>query len=180
MVRYGSCYCINCITDDEGHCLNKEWVDDWKEIDIPREGSTATTRQTAEDTIDLVTAVHIADLAASGSTVAIASQEDPVYMSGLSDFYLSKVTSKGVEELAQPTTNDYLIHYPTGSDVFKGHFFLRKNIHDMTYTLDTSRVAIVYAATVRHILSDLAVQKTQKKAIYKLSLTQHEEIISSM
>lgn len=120
--------------------------------------------------------MHIADLTTCGSTVAIAAYEDPIY-----DFYLLKVTSNGVEELEHPTTDDYSSHYQTGSAVLKGHFFLRENIHDMTYTLDTKGVAIVYAATARHILSDLAIKKkTQKKTIYKLSLVQHEEIISSM
>lgn len=37
LVRYRSCYCISCITDDEDQCLNKEWMDDWKKIDIPRQ-----------------------------------------------------------------------------------------------------------------------------------------------
>ena len=50
----------------------------------------------------------------------------------------------------------------------------------MTYTLDKKRVAAVFAATVRHICSDLAVKKRNKKTIYKLSLMQHEEIIASL
>ena len=41
----------------------------------------------------------MADLAAKGSTVAIAAFEDPAY-----DFYLLKVTSNGVEELEEPMT----------------------------------------------------------------------------
>lgn len=45
---------------------------------------------------------HIADLAAKGSTVAIAAFEDPAY-----DFYLLKVTSNGKKELQEPTTDDY-------------------------------------------------------------------------
>ena len=83
----------------------------------------------------------MADLAAKGSTVAIAAFEDPVY-----DFYLLKVTSDGVEELEEQLTDDYSCHYPSGSAVLKGHFFLRENLQDMTYTLDTKRLAVVIAA----------------------------------
>lgn len=176
-VRFRSCYCTSCIMDDEDNCLNKEWLDDWKEVDILRESSVATTRQTTETlALDHDTAAHIADLAAKGSTVAIAAYEDQDY-----DFYLLKVTSEGVEELEEPLTDDYSCHYPSGSAVLKGHFFLRENITDMTYTLDINRLAVVYAATVRHICSELSVKKRrQTKPIYKLSLAQHEEIISSM
>lgn len=48
--------------------------------------------------------------------------------------------------------------------MLKGHFYLRDNIHDMTYTLDTKRVAAVFPATVRHICSDLTVKKAQQEA----------------
>ena len=97
------------------------------------------------------------------------------------DFYLLKVTSEGVEELEEPLTDDYSCHCPRGSCVLKGHFYLRENIQDMTYTLDIKHLAVAYAATVRHICSELAVKKkSRNKPIYKLSLAQHEEIIASM
>ena len=79
----------------------------------------------------------MADLAAKGSTVAIAAFEDPTY-----DFYLLKVASNGVEELEEPMTDDYSCQYPNGSAVLKGHF-LRENLQDRTYTL------VLYAGTVR-------------------------------
>ncbi|KAK3749031.1 hypothetical protein QZH41_006224 [Actinostola sp. cb2023] len=127
--------------DDEESCSNKAWLDEWKEVNIPREGATATTRQTTETSaVDHDTASHIADLAAQGSTVAIAAIEDPVY-----DFYLLKVTSEGVEELEEPLTDDYSCHYPKGSCVLKGHFYPRENIQDMTYTIDIKHLAVVYA-----------------------------------
>lgn len=50
-------------------------------------------------------ALHIADLASQGSTVAITALCDPVY-----NFYLLKVTSHGVEELGEDFTDDYLIN----------------------------------------------------------------------
>ena len=130
-------------------------MDDWKDVSVVQEATAATTRQESEIPIlDHDTASHIADLATQGSTVAIAALDDPVY-----DFYLLKVTSDGVEELGEDFTDDYLSHYCEGSEVLKGHFYLHDNIHDMTYTLDTKRVAAVFAATVRHICSDLTVKK---------------------
>ena len=78
-------------------------------------------------------------------------------------------------------TDDYSCHYPSGSAVLKGDFFLRENLQDMTYTLDTKRMAAVHAGTVRAICTDLSVKKkSRNKAIYKLSMQQHEEIIGSM
>ena len=97
---------------------------------------------------------HMADLAAKGSTVAIAAFDDPAY-----DFYLLKVTSNGVEELEEPMTDDYSCQYPSGSAFLKGHFFLRENLQDMNYTLDTKRLAVVYAGTVRAICTDVSVKK---------------------
>ena len=78
--------------------------------------------------------------------MAIAAFEDPAY-----DFFFLKVTSDGVEELEKPPTDDYHCHYPSGSAVLKGHFFLRENLQDMTYTIDAKCVAMVYAGTVRAI-----------------------------
>ena len=118
----------------------------------------------------------MADLAAKGNTVAIATFEDLVY-----DFYLLKVTSDGVEELEEPLTDGYSCHYPGGSAVLKGHFFLRENLQDMTYTLDIKRLAIVDAGTVQAVCTDLSVKKKNRNnPIYKLSMQQHEEIIGSM
>lgn len=176
LVRLRSCYCVNCVLEDQPNCLNKDWLDEWKEVSVPREAAPATTRQDTEiPVLDQDTASHIADLAVKGSTVAIAAVDDPVY-----DFYLLQVTSDGVQELDDDFTDDYSSHYYKGSEVLKGHFYLRDNIHDMTYTLDTKRVAAVFAATVRHICSDLQVKRRGRKPIYKLSLVQHEDIIASM
>lgn len=161
--------------DDEEKCLNKEWLGNWKGVNIEREPYTTTTRQTTDTTaVDKDTACHIADLATRESTVAIAAYEGPVY-----DFYLLQVTSEGVEELQNDMTDDYLNEYPRGSNVLKGHFFLRENLHDMTYTLDTNRLAVVHAATVRLICSS-ANKRNKRKHVYKLPLVQHEEIIASL
>ena len=103
LMRHRSCYFDNCIVEDEENCVNEEWIDDWKEVSIGRDGSVATLRQAAEIPIlDHDTAAHIADLAVMGSTVAIAADDDPMY-----DFFLLKVTSEGVEELDSNYTYDY-------------------------------------------------------------------------
>lgn len=150
LTRHRSCYCPYCIIDDEDECKNKEWVDEWKKVEIKREASPAITRQsTATSALDNDTSSYIADLAARGSTVAIAAFEDPAY-----DFFLLKVTSDDVEELEKPLTDDYHCHYPSGSAVLKGHFFLRENLQDMTYTIDAKRVAMVYAGTVCAICTE--------------------------
>lgn len=91
---------------------------------ILRESPVATSRQTTETlALDHDTGAHIADLAAQGSTVDIVAYEDQDY-----HFYLLKVTSEGVEEQDEPLTDDYSLHYRSGSAVLKGYFFFRENI----------------------------------------------------
>ena len=53
LARFRSCYCMNCILNDEKNCLSKEWLDEWKEIAVPREAHTVAH-----------TVAHIVDLAA--------------------------------------------------------------------------------------------------------------------
>ena len=117
----------------------------------------------------------MADLAVKGSTVAIAADDDPMY-----DFYLLKVTSEGVEELESDYTDDHQCTAFRGEKVLKGNFYLRDNIHDMTFTLDIKRRAVVYAATVRHLCAELPTRKRGRKTIYKLPLKENEEIIASL
>ena len=59
------------------------------------------------EAIPLDTAVRVADLAAKDSVVAIAAADNPDY-----DYYLMKVTSDGVVELDEPTTDDYGCTFP--------------------------------------------------------------------
>ena len=134
------------------------------------------TRQATETSIlDHDTATHIADLAVNGTTVAIAAADDPVY-----DFYLLKVTSEGVEELEDNFTVDYECTAFRGLQVLKGNFYLRDNIHDMTFTLNEKRTAVVYAATVRHICCELPAKRRGRKKIYKLPREENEEIIATL
>ena len=157
--RDRSCYCLDCLLETGNQCSNSEWVDDWQELEIERKASPATTRNT-ENTVVMTTdtAVKIADLAVEGSVVAVAADDDASY-----DYYLLKVKSNGMEELADNTTDDYGSIYTVGQEVIRGHFFLRENLIDMTYKLDERKVAIVHAATVRHICSDLRVVKRGRK-----------------
>ena len=65
-------------------------------------------------------------------------------------------------------------------EVLRGHFLLRDNLIDMTYKLDERKVAIVHAATVRHICSDLLVVKRGRKSVFKVPVDLNEEILASM
>ena len=85
-----------------------------------------------------------------------------------------------MEELADNTTDDYGSIYTAGQKVLRGHFFLRHNLIDMTYKLHERKVAIVHAATVRHICSDLHIVKRRRKSIFKVPVGLNEEILASM
>lgn len=174
--RDRSCYCLDCLLETGNQCSNSEWVDDWQELEIEREASPATTRNT-DNTVVMTTdtAVKIADLAVEGSVVAVAADDDASY-----DYYLLKVKSNGVEELEDNTTDDYGSIYTAGQEVLRGHFFLRENLIDMTYKLNERKVAIVHAATVRHICSDLHVVKRGRKSVFKVPVDLNEEILASM
>lgn len=91
-MRHRSCYCVSCIVEDEENCSNKAWLDNWKEVTICRDSSVATTRQAAEPILDHDTASHIADLAAKGSTVAIAADDDQCMIS-----IFSKLHQRGLK-----------------------------------------------------------------------------------
>ena len=96
------------------------------------------------------------------------------------DFYLLKLTSEGVEELDENYTDDYEFTALRGTRGLKGHFYLRDYIHDMTFTLDENRTAVVYASTVRQICGEIPCKKRGRKYIYKLPLKESEEIIASL
>ena len=96
------------------------------------------------------------------------------------DFYLLKLTSEGVEELDENYTDDYEFTALRGTQVLKGHFYLGDNIHDMTFTPDENRTAVVYTSTVRQICGDIPCKKRGQKYIYKLPLKENEEIIASL
>ena len=138
LVRRRSCSCITCILGDEENCANKTWLEDWKEVIVGRDCSIATTWQaTQEFALDQGTASHMADSAVKGSTIAIAAADDL-----MNDFYLLKVTSKGVEELDHDYTNNYESTAIRGTQVLKRHFTLRDNIHYMTFTLDETTLQL--------------------------------------
>lgn len=94
--------------------------------------------------------------------------------------FILKVTSEGIEELDSNYTDDYHCTALRGEQVIKENFYLRNNIHDMNFTFDEKRTAIMYAATVRHICGELPAKQKGRKPIYKLPLKEKEEIIASL
>lgn len=173
MVRQRSCYCHECLHETSEQCQNQSMVSEWQEVQLTAEGSRPNLR--ADDQLaDQDTACRVADLAEKGSTVAIAAEDDPFY-----DYYLLHVTSDGVVDLEDPTTDDNGQTYHRGASVLFGHYYLRHNLIDMTYTLD-KKLTICYAGTVRHICGVLEQSRSQRKPIYKLSIFQHEDILASL
>ena len=169
--RLRSCMCIGCLTDMD--CENEEYVDKWREVEMSREGDVAVTRQN-QDSVNVSKTVNaLTDLVEEGSTVAIAAADDAIY-----DYYLFKVTSSGAIILGEDEVDDYSAAYQKGSFVFKGNFFLRDNIIDMTYKLDNKQ-AIEYANTVRTICGELKKLNRRRNVLFQLLPNQHEEIMSS-
>lgn len=119
-------------------------------------------------------AVKIVDIAVAveRSVVAVAADDESY------DYYLLKVKSNRVEELADNTTDDHGSSYTAGQEVLGGHFFLHDNLIDMTYKLDERKVPIVHAATVRHICYDFV--KRGRKSVFKVPVDLNEEILASM
>jgi len=161
-VRDRTCYCLDCIHGDEANCSNKEWLDEWKEIKLPRETSVATTRQSSAEMDATLgdTAVRIADLATKDSMVAIAAADDAAY-----EYYLLKVTSDDIIELEEDFTDDYGFSFEKNTAMLMGHFFIRENLIDMTYRLEQRKLALVLPATVRHICGN-----RKEREFFKLQL----------
>ena len=144
-------------------------VDGWQEVRLTRDGEVTTRQRSEAAEGDRVNA--LTDLIEGNSIVAIAAEDNHF------DYYLLKVISSGAVVLESDETDDYGIAYPMGSFVLKGHFFLRDNIIDATYKLD-SKIAMVYANTVRAICGELRTIKRRRETLLKLSPAQHEEIMS--
>ena len=171
LIRHRSCFCDQCLQGNRESCVNSELVDEWQAIEMTRDGQVAVTRQN-QDVADNERVNGITDLVEAGSIVAIAAADDACY-----DYYLLMVSSPGAVCLLSDSIDDYGAAYQKDSFVLEGNFFLRDNIIDMTYKLDKKN-AIVYANTVRAICGELTVIRRQRKELFKLSPTQHEEIMS--
>ena len=174
LVRDRTCYRLDCIHGDETNCSNKEWLDAWKEVKLPRETSAATTRQSSAETDAALgdTAVRIADLATEDSVVAIAAADDAAY-----EYNLLKVTSDGIIEMEEDFTDDYGSSFEKNTAILIGHFFVRENLIDMTFRLEKRKLALVLPATVRHICEDL---KEKKKGIFQVPIEVNDDIIASL
>ena len=117
-------------------------------------------------------AIEMADLVARDSVVAIAA-DNSVY-----DYFLVKVTSNGVQILNDQTNGDYGSSFNKGSRVLYGNFFVRESLIDMTFKLDDTKTAIVFAATVWYVCADLLPKRGTQ--VYKVPLNLHEEILASL
>ena len=85
-----------------------------------------------------------------------------------------------IKDLENYFIDDYGFTALKGELVLKGHFYLRVNLHDMTVALNEEKVAVIYAAAVRHICCELENRRRGRKIIYRLPLTENEEIIVSL
>lgn len=152
--------------ENSSSCVNSAFVDGWWEVEIAQDGQVAVTRQN-RDAADTERVNGITDLVEAGGIVAIAAADDACF-----DYYLLKVSGPN-------TIDNYGAVYQKGSFILEGNFFLRDNIIDMTYMYKLDkRKAIVYANTVRAICGELTMIRRQRKELFKLSLAQHEEIMS--
>ena len=132
------------------------------EIELQNEPSDKVTR--SEPLPDVNCTEMIAEMARTDSVVALAAVCDPNY-----DCYLLKVTSDGIQNLENIETDNYGTTMPSGSKVLRGHFFVRENLLDMTYKLETSKSVIVHIRTVRCICFDLEmIKKKTLKQFTKL------------
>ena len=176
-VRERACYCFSCLEEKYDDCENQQWVDQWRELQVQREPSAALTRS-REDAGDIEHSVQLADLADKGTIVAVAADDDRHY-----DYYLLKVVSDGGVTLESNYEDEYGSVFSRGQRVLLGHFFLRENLIDFTFKLETTKQAAVLTGTVRHICRDLVLKSAEtrrRKAIYKLPITEHEEIMASL
>ena len=111
-----------------------------------------------------------------GSTVAIAAEGDSQY-----DFFLVKVTGEWITSAT--TKYDYGTEFPSNTDILQGHFNLRENIIDMTYTLD-KKMCVVATQSVRYKCGE--VKRTRKgigrkgKTIYSLTIEPQEDIMVNL
>ena len=90
-----------------------------------------------------------------------------------------KVTACRPEELDVPTKDDWRAQYPAGAEVIRGHFLLPMiRGSSRQFQIDVKRNAIVYAATVRFICSELCSLSDQTELV--LSKKEHLDILNSL
>lgn len=146
--RPRSSYSLDCLDEDYDSCESQALVGDWKEVNLQKEASLPQTRSD-DGGPSAEYSLMVADLASKDSVVALAAH-DPQY-----DYYLMKVTRNGTETLKHDTVDGYGCSFIKGRNTVWGHFFLRENLIDMTYKLDTERKAVVLSATIRYICLDI-------------------------
>ena len=134
-----SCYCCKCRYGEFEQCINKDYVDDWKEIQIEMLTQSSDKTTNSEPAHESARVESIAEMATEGSIVAIAAEGDPNY-----DYYLPKVISTEPELLTENEEDDYGTITADGYRILRGHFFVRENLLNMTYRLDDHKTAIVH------------------------------------
>ena len=171
-----SCYCPGCRYGELDKCCNKDFLDDWQTVNIEMLSLPSDKVTRSEPSPEATRVEGIAELVTEGSVVAVAAEGDPNY-----DHYLFQVTSQQPELLAKNEQDEYGAVVPKGCKVLTGHFFVRENLLDMTYRLEDKKTAIVHIRTIRCICFELKRKKARNdKAIYKVSLEQHEEIMENL
>ena len=107
------------------------------------------------------------------SVVAIASCDRGC------NYYLLKVTGDGTEVLEVEDRDQWGEAYPPGAEIIRGHFLIKDDTNLFQYRIDATKIAYVYAATVRYICSEL---ENSPDGEGRLCLTEdlHLEIMESL
>ena len=153
-------------------------MDEWRTVEIKLQNEPSDRVTRSKPLPDVNRTEMIVEVATTDKVVALAAEGDPTY-----DYYLLKVTNDGIQNLENIETDNYGTTVAAGSEVLQGYCFVRKNLLDMTYKLETSKSAIVHIRTVRCICFDLEMIKKKgkiSKTIYKVSLEQYEEIMRNI
>ena len=171
--RQLSCCCENCIEENYDACKNGDYVTTWQSVQLETESaqqSRATTRSETSEALN-----SIKDLLSKNTTVAIASG-DPG-----EEYYLLKITGNGPEHLEKRLKDDWGMSFPSGAEVLRGHFFVRREDPSLhSYYLEKGKAAVVYAATARYICPQLQSRLANNTEVVELSEQLHLDIIQSL
>ena len=147
-----SCYCSACLECDYESCENSNYVNNWEEQALEREGGHQRTTVTRSDISTIIETFK--ELSTKGAIVAIASGDRGT------DYYLLEVTSNGPEILKTEEKDDWGAAYPPGAEIVRGWFLIgnTRGRSPYKYKRNVQKKAVVYAATIRFICPDLRVQ----------------------
>ena len=135
-------------------------------------GSCRRLRNNTLD-IDQNEQFELSELVTEGSTIGVVSEND--IQCG---FNLLKVTRK--HTIYSSVTDDFNNSLTPDTPVFFGHFYNRESLIDMTYTLCEKKTAVVHQCNLRYICGEIKRSKKGRKTIFKLTMSQQEDIISCL